>query len=62
MISDLENMNALIESIHYEGEDRHYGKSARRPERPSYDTLVDHYCNSYSNTRENGIKGFAGNG
>ena len=45
MISDLENMDVLIENSHYERADSEFGNSIRRPESPSYDALVDHNSN-----------------
>ena len=42
MLSDLENMDILLGSNLFEREDSEFGNSARRPESPSYDSLVDH--------------------
>ena len=41
-------------------EDSKFGDSARRPERPSYDALVDHNTNSHSNSGEIELKRVAG--
>ena len=62
MILDLENMDMIIVSGHYEREDSEFGNSVRRPECLCYDALIDHNSNTLSNPRENEIGGFAGNG
>ena len=45
LISDLESLDIIIESDHYEREDSDVGNSVRSPESPRYDALIDH--NSY---------------
>ena len=62
MISGLENMDVMIGSSLYEREGSEFGNSVRRPESRSNDTLVDHNSNNHSNSRENEIRAFAGNG
>ena len=61
MISDLENMDVMIRSGHFEREDREVGNSVKKPESPSYDALIDHNYNSDTKSRENEMRGFAGN-
>ena len=51
----------MIRSTHFEREDNEFGKSARRPESPRYDALVDHNTNSHSNSGENEKRRLAGN-
>ena len=53
MLSDLENMDIPLGSNHFQRDDSEFGNSARRPESPGYDTLVDHNTNSHSNSGEN---------
>ena len=62
MLSDLKNMDIMIGSNHFEGEDSEFGNTPRRPESLSYDALVDHNTNSFSNSGENKMRRFAGNG
>ena len=62
MISDLENMDVMIGSNHYESEDSEIGNSVRRPENPTTDALVDYNSNTYSTSRENEHGGSVGNG
>ena len=62
MLSDTENMKIMLGSNHFEREENEHGSSVRRPERPSYNALTNHDSNSHSNSRENEIRGFAGNG
>ena len=57
MSSDMENMDIILGSNHVEREE-----AIRRPESSSYNALTNHDSNSHSNSRENEIKGFAGNG
>ena len=62
MLSDLENMDIMLCSNHFQREDSEFGDSARRPESPSYNALVDHNTISHPNSAQNDIKRFAGNG
>ena len=62
MLSDLENMDMILGSNHYESEDSKFGNSTRRPESPRYDALLDHNSNFHFNSRENEIRCFAENG
>ena len=62
MLSDLEKMDIMLGSDHFEREDSELGNSARRPESPNYDALVDHNTSSHSNSGANEIRRFAGNG
>ena len=61
MLSDIENMDKVLGSNHFEREDSEFVNLARRSENPSYDALVDHNTNSHSNARENEIRRFARN-
>ena len=62
MISDLENMDVMRGSSHYEREDREFGNSLRKLESPSNDALVDHNSNFHFNSTENDISWCTGNG
>ena len=62
MLSDLKNMDLMIGSNHFEGEDSEFGNTARRPESASYYALVHHNTYSFSISGENEIKRFARNG
>ena len=62
MLSDLGKMDMMLGSDLFEREDSEFGYSARRPESPIYDALVDHSTNSHSNSGANEIRRFAGNG
>ena len=62
MLSDLENIDIMLGSNHFERDDSDIGKSARRPESLSHDALEDHNTNSHSNSGENEIRRFTGNG
>ena len=53
----------MLGSIHLErGEVSELNNSVRRPESPSYNAMVYHDVNSHSNSREDEIRGYAGNG
>ena len=62
MLSDLENMVIMLGNSDFEREHSEFGNSPGRPECPSYHALVDHDTNSHSNSGENEIRRFAGNG
>ena len=62
MLPDVENLDIMQGSNHSEREDSEFGNSASRPEIPSYVALVDHNTNSHSNSGENEIRRFLGNG
>ena len=62
LLSDLENMDMILGSNHYETKDSNFGNSTRRPESPRYDALIDHNSYFHSNSRKNEIRGFAENG
>ena len=55
-------MDVMIGSGLFQRENSEFGNSVRRPEIPSFDALIDHNSNSHSNSRENEIRGFTGNG
>ena len=59
MISDSENLDVMVVSDHFESENSEFGFLVRRP---SYDDLIDHNSNSHSNSRDNEIRWFTGNG
>ena len=48
MISDLEKMDVMIGSSHYERTDSEFGNSVIRPESPSNEALVDNNSNTHS--------------
>ena len=60
MLSDLENMDIMLGSNHFERKDSEFGNSARRLECPNYDALIDNNTNSHTNFGENAIRRFAG--
>ena len=62
MLSDIENLDIMLGSIRLEREDNEFSYFVRIPESPSYIALVDHDVNSHSNSREDEIMGYAGNG
>ena len=47
---------------HLDREESEVTNFVRRPESPSYNTLINHDVNSHSNSREDEIKVYAGNG
>ena len=61
MLSDTENLDIMLGRNNPENEVSDFGNSVRRPERSSYNTLVNHDANSHSNFREDEIRGYAGN-
>ena len=61
MLSDIENVDTLLCSNCREREQSEFSNSVRRPECPSYSALVNHDVNSHCNSREDEIKGCAGN-
>ena len=62
MLCDLDKIDILLVSNHFEREDSELGKSTRRPGSSSYVALVDHKTNCHSNSGENEIRRFAING
>ena len=52
----------MLGSDRLEKEESEIGNSVRRPEGPSYNALVNHDVNSHSNSREDEIRCYAGNG
>ena len=62
MLSDIENMDIMLGSNHFEREESEHSNSVPRPESPSYNALSNHDLNSHSNSRENESRGFTGNG
>ena len=61
MSSDIENLDIMLDSNHFERGERRFSNSARRSESPRYNTLKFNESNSHSNSRENEIRDFAGN-
>ena len=57
MLSNIENMDIMLGSNHFEKEESELSNSVRRPERPCYNALSNHDLNSQSNSRENEIRG-----
>ena len=51
-ISDLENMDVMIWSVHYEGGDSEFGNSVKRLESLGYHALIEHNSSSSSNSIE----------
>ena len=62
IISDIKNLGILLGSNRLEREESEFSNSIGRPESPSYNALVNHDVNSHSNSREDKIKDYAGNG
>ena len=58
MLTDIENMDIMLGSNHFEREESELSISVRRPQSPSYNAVTNHDLNSI----ENDIRGFAGNG
>ena len=52
----------MIGNGHFERDDSEFRNSVRWPESPRYDALIDHNGHSHSNSSENEVKGFTGNG
>ena len=61
MLSDFENLDIMLGGNNPETEGSEFSISVRRPESPSYNTLVNHDVISHSNSREEEIRGYAGN-
>ena len=61
MLSDLENMDIMLGSNHFEREVSEFENSASRHESPTYDALLDHNTNWHSYSGANEIRRFAGN-
>ena len=62
MLSKIENLDIMLGSNHLERAESELSYSVRRPESPSYNALVNHNVNSHFNSREDEIRGYAGNG
>ena len=52
MFSDIENLDIMLVKNNLEREESELSNSVRRRESPSYNALVNHDVNSYSNSRE----------
>ena len=62
MLSDIENLDIMLGGNHLEGEKSEKSNFGRRPESPSYDTLMNHNGNSHPNSHEIGIRIYTQNG
>ena len=62
MLSDIDNMDVMLRSNHFEQEESELSNSVRSPERPSYNAISNHDLNSHSNSRENASRDFTVNG
>ena len=62
LLSDIEKLDIMLGSNHLERQERELSNSVRRPESPNYNALVNHDVNSYPNSREDEIRGYARNG
>ena len=62
MLSDLENMDLMLDRNIFERKNRKFGDWVRRHRSPSYDVLGALNINSHTNAGENEIRRFAGNG
>ena len=62
MLSDIENMDILLGTNHFERDESELSKSVGRPESPSDNALVNNESNSHSNSRENEIRRCASHG
>ena len=62
MLSDFEKLHKKLGSNHLERDESELSNSVRRPASPSYNALVKEEVNSLSNSREDEIRGYSGNG
>ena len=62
MLPDIENMDIILGSNHQARDEIEFSNSVRRPESPSYKTLVNNELSSHPNSRENEIRDFASHG
>ena len=62
MLSDIENLDIMLGGNHLEREESENSNSGRRPESPSYDTLLNQVGSSRSNSHETEIRTYAQNG
>ena len=61
-LSDMENMDKMLDSNHFEREESEFNNPVRRPESTSFNASTNYDSNSHSTSRENEIRDFAGNG
>ena len=62
MMSDVENLVIMLGSNLFERDESEFSNSTRRPESPSYNTLMNKESIFHSNYRENEIRDFVVNG
>ena len=61
MLSDIENLDIMLGCNRLGREESEISSSVRTPEISCYNALVNHDVNSHSNSREEEIRGYAGN-
>ena len=62
MLSDIDHVDISLVSSLFEKDDSEFCNDVSRPESPRYNTLANIESNYHSISRDNGIRGFAGNG
>ena len=62
MLSDIENLDIMLRENSLKREGSESSNLGRRPESPSYDTLMNQSVQSHSNSREAEIRSYARNG
>ena len=62
MLSDIENFDVMLGGNHLEREESEISNHGRRPESPSYDTLLNQNGNSHPHSHETEIKTYAQDG
>ena len=62
MLSDIENLDIRLGGNRLEWEESEFSNSVRKPENLSYNALANHDVNSHSNSRDDEIWSYVGNG
>ena len=62
MLSDIENLHVMLGDNHLEREESEISNHGRRPESPSYDTLLNQNGNSHPHSHETEIRTYVRNG
>ena len=62
ILSDIENLDVLLGGNHLERNESEVSNYGRRPESPSYDTLLNQNSNFHPNSHESEIRTYAQNG
>ena len=62
MLSDIENLDVMLGGNHSGRDESEISNHGRRPESPSFDTLLNQNSNSHPNSHEAEIRTFAQNG